>query len=189
VSGSEDRHGEPSFRGLPPLAIRLEPWRQAWAESAHREIDTIIAATRGRVIMVEHVGSTAVRGLVAKPVVDLLGGVDRLAAADASIEALASVGYAYAPEHEDAIPERRYFRKEVDGVRTHHLHVVVRGGDFWLRHLAFRDALRADPALCLAYGDLKRRLARECGDDRAAYTAGKTSFIERAIAEVGEPPR
>ena len=162
--------------------VLLACWRAEWPEDAAREAESLRRVAAGRLVAVEHIGSTAVPGLVAKPIVDLLGGVARLADADACIRAFAGLGYAYAPEHEREIPERRYFRRSTGVVRTHHLHVVVHGGDFWRRHVRFRDALRADPQLADAYATLKRDLAARCGDDHAAYTSGKASFVERVLA-------
>jgi GrpB-like predicted nucleotidyltransferase (UPF0157 family) len=80
------------------------------------------------------------------------------------------------------VPDRRFFKRVVAGVRTHHLHVVVRDGALWRRYLGFRDALRADPALAQRYAQLKLALAERHPDDREAYTAGKTSFVECVLA-------
>jgi GrpB-like predicted nucleotidyltransferase (UPF0157 family) len=116
-------------------------------------------------------GSTAVPGLAAKPIIDILVGADSLAAVEACIPRMVAEGYRYVEEFNVLIPERRYFEKP-----GFHVHAVSHGGDFWLRHLAFRDALRADPFLRHEYESLKRRLAQARGDI-AAYTDAKTRFI------------
>ncbi len=92
-------------------------------------------------------------------------------------------GYHYVPEYEDDLPNRRYFRKPTFRPRTHHLHCVVFGGDFWAAHIAFRDHLRAHPPRALEYGRLKRELARLHGSDKRAYTEAKSPFIEAMLAD------
>lgn len=155
-----------------------------------------IRAEVGRVFLaIEHVGSTSVPGLVAKPIIDIMATVYRLADAEERIPALEAIGYEYTPPEIAGIPERRYFDKRppgeepnsIRGRSTHHLHVVELGGDFWVRHLLFRDWLRTHPADAEAYARLKRELAARFGADREGYTNSKGPFIrsieERARAE------
>jgi GrpB-like predicted nucleotidyltransferase (UPF0157 family) len=163
-------------------AIVIAPYDPAWPEAAAAEAAAILRACEGRVRRVEHVGSTAVPGLGAKPTLDLLGGVRDLADVIACLPALAALGYAYVPEYEAEIPERRYFRKGPVGARTHHLHVVVEDGAFWVDHVLFRDRLRADRSTADAYERLKRDLAARHGADRDAYTRAKTTFIAVVLA-------
>lgn len=140
---------------------------------------------------VEHIGSTAVPGLCAKPIIDLLVGADSLKTIEDHIPAIVQLGYVYKPEHESVLPERRYFSRSIlDGDGSFHgvhVHAVVHGESFWQRHIAFRDALRADTTLAHAYATLKRALATEHADDREAYTDAKAPFIEavlRSLAKV-----
>ena len=147
------------------------------AERTH--LATVSAGTEA---VIEHVGSTAVPGLGAKPIVDIMVGVDTLSQAEARIEQLRANGYQYVPEYEALLPERRYFRKYVGGRKTHHLHCVVRSSGLWVEHLAFRDYLRATPSAAGAYNDLKRRLADKHGADHRAYSEAKTSFIADALS-------
>lgn len=79
------------------------------------------------------------------------------------------------------IPDRRYFSRSADARLAVHVHVVVERGRLWREHLAFRDALRADPTLAARYGSLKRELARTHAHDRAAYTAAKAPFIAAVL--------
>ncbi|HYG77750.1 MAG TPA: GrpB family protein [Planctomycetota bacterium] len=138
---------------------------------------------------IEHVGSTAVEGLAAKPVIDILIGLPRMSDAPLWIALLQKLGYEYVPEFEKVMPERRFFRRFENGVRAQHIHMVERGGDFWIRHIAFRDYLRTHPDEALAYGRLKLELAENFRDDREAYMDGKDAFIkaleQRAMAEYG----
>jgi GrpB-like predicted nucleotidyltransferase (UPF0157 family) len=121
--------------------------------------------------------------LCAKPVIDVLVGVPDLAHVHSRVPILAELGYRYRPETEAVIPERRYFVRDADERMRLHVHVVVQGGRLWREHLAFRDALRAQPALAKAYATLKRELALRHAHDKAAYTAAKASFIERALQD------
>ena len=128
---------------------------------------------------IEHIGSTAVPGLVAKPVIDIMAPVQSLDASRAAIEAAAAAGYVYFPYKPDLM---HWFCKPSPARRTHHLHLVPTGSPLWHQRLAFRDALRADQALAAEYAAIKARLAEEFRLDREAYTEGKTPFIDRVLA-------
>jgi GrpB-like predicted nucleotidyltransferase (UPF0157 family) len=133
--------------------------------------------------VVEHIGSTAVPGLGAKPVIDVMLGAPALALVEARIPALEGAGYRYVPEFEKAMPQRRYFTRMDSPPGKFHLHAVVLGSDFWERHLAFRDALRADASLAQRYWRLKQQLSARHRDDRAAYAEAKGDFIRAALAD------
>ncbi|HUB42666.1 MAG TPA: GrpB family protein [Streptosporangiaceae bacterium] len=134
---------------------------------------------------VEHVGSTAVPGLAAKPIIDLMASVDDPdnVVADAG-EKLAADGWCYVPPELDHRPWRRFF-VEPDATgqrRIAHLHVIQAGHPRWSEQITFRDALRHDDQLASRYGDLKRMLAAQHADDREAYTDAKTKFIADTLA-------
>lgn len=163
-----------------------------WPGMYEAESGLIQRAIGDQLVAIEHVGSTAVPGLAAKPIIDIMGGVRRIADATASIEKLEEIGYEYAPEHEDELPERRYFDKSAGppgAQRTYHLHVVEVTSDFWQRHLLFRDYLRVHPDVASDYETLKRHLSSTYRSDRAGYSDAKTSFIqkveERARVQTG----
>lgn len=139
----------------------------------------------GENVSIEHVGSTAVPGLGAKPIIDLMLGVEDLAQATDRIEALENFDYHYDPILEKDIPDRRYFRKPLLQPRTHHLHVVKTGGEFWVSQLKFRDYLRAHPGVAQQYYELKARVAEECNQSGADYTSAKAPFI-RAVLEAAD---
>lgn len=141
-------------------------------------------------VRIEHIGSTAVPGLGAKPIVDIMPGLRSLADAPRLIPFLETIGYEYVPAYESDLPERRFCRKDVAGERAFHLHIVETTSGFWERHLLFRDYLRAHPEAAAAYERLKRRLAAEYGSDRVGYTDAKTEFI-RSVEETArkEAPR
>lgn len=150
-----------------------------WAVLFVEEKARILEVAGRWIVAIEHVGSTAVRGLSAKPIIDILAGVRELDDAGDCIDPLARIGYEYVPEYEAEIPDRRYFHKGPAEGRTHHLHMVERKGDFWIRQILFRDYLRAHPDEAQRYDDLKRELAARFRDDREAYTNAKTDFIRK----------
>ncbi|GAB2820656.1 GrpB family protein [Lentzea nigeriaca] len=135
---------------------------------------------------VEHVGSTAVPGLAAKPIVDLMVSVTDLDAVVAQAsELLEADGWAYVRPELDGRPWRRFFVKpDASGQRREaHLHLILAGHPRWTDQIRFRDALRNNARLAQAYEDLKRRLAAENGNDREAYTEGKAAFVASVLAE------
>jgi GrpB-like predicted nucleotidyltransferase (UPF0157 family) len=150
----------------------------AWAAMGEAAIVEVTAALGRHVVEVQHIGSTAVPGLAAKPVIDLLVGVRSLGDSPAIVEAVTGLGYEYVPELEDELPDRRYFRRFTDGVRSHQVHLVERAdAGWWDRHVAFRDWLRTHDDDRDAYAALKRRLAVEHRHDRVAYTDAKSDFV------------
>ncbi len=162
-------------------AVRVVEYRTEWVADFEAERDRLAEVFSGSGAAIEHIGSTAVPGLAAKPIIDVLVGVERLEDAEVRIEPLRALGYEYVPEYEREIPDRRYFRRPSRRPRTHHLHCVEHGGRLWRRHLAFRDRLRASPEKAAEYGALKRSLASAHPDDRTAYLEGKDPFIRRIL--------
>jgi GrpB-like predicted nucleotidyltransferase (UPF0157 family) len=132
---------------------------------------------------VHHIGSTAVPGLAAKPIIDILVGVRNLQEAQDAFEPLREQGYEYLPHR----PRAHHFAKPARerAPRTHGLHLTERGSDLWLERLAFRDALRADPDLAADYQALKLRLAQAHAADIGSYTVGKRAFVARVLAGAG----
>lgn len=162
----------------PIKIVEYDPRWPAMFEEARAEI---LSGIGQFVVAVEHVGSTSVPGLGAKPVIDMMVGIRSLDDAPQCVGPLAALGYEYGPEHEAIMPERRYFRRGRSDASTHHIHMVEPASDFWERHLLFRDYLRAHTAAAREYEELKRRLAALHGSDRGAYTDDKTDFIESII--------
>lgn len=133
---------------------------------------------------IEHVGSTAVPGLDAKPIIDLMASVrDPGTVVAQAGAALQADGWCYVPPDLDGRPWRRFYVKPDDtGTRrVAHLHLIEAGHPRWGEQLAFRDALRRDPALASAYADLKHRLSAEHCDDREAYTDAKAEFVTAVL--------
>lgn len=163
----------------PEYPIILEKYDSRWPLSFSEERNRILAAIGETRAIVEHVGSTAVPGLAAKPIIDILVGLPRLEEASKTIPALEGIGYQYIPEHERELPERRFLAKPRAKPRTHHIHMVEGTSAFWERHLLFRDYLRAHPDTAAEYEALKRSLALRFRENREAYTEGKNEFVRR----------
>lgn len=160
----------------------LSEYQVAWQRQFLQVAEQLRAVFPVHGAVFEHIGSTSVPGLCAKPVLDILLGVSTLWEAEAAIPAFASAGFVYRPEHEVAIPDRRYFvRPEGQTLRVH-LHAVLLGGLLWQQHLYFRNALREDPPLREEYSILKRGLAVAYAGDKAAYTEAKAPFIHQVLA-------
>lgn len=155
--------------------IEVEAYSSDWGRAFAAEAEALQSVFGSSLQAVEHIGSTSVVGLAAKPIIDILLVVDRLAVANALTPGLASLGYS--ANGENGIPGRRYFVKGADDRRSHHLHVFERGSDQIERHLLFRDYLRAHPDAAACYADLKIALAREHREDPSSYQAGKEAFI------------
>lgn len=134
----------------------------------------VVAALGGLAVAVEHVGSTAVPGLPAKPIIDLDVVIPTAATLPAVIERLAAIGYVH--EGDLGIPSRDAF-KSPPGAPWHHLYVCASDNEELRRHLHFRDYLRAHPAETRAYGEVKRAAARRAGDDRDVYAQAKNAFV------------
>jgi GrpB-like predicted nucleotidyltransferase (UPF0157 family) len=173
---------------LPPwatAAVRIVPYDPGWPGLAARFTAELVTALGPSLLCpVEHVGSTSVPGLAAKPVIDLMALVaDNEKTAAAAGPALAGLGWRHVPPEADARPWRQFFvRASGDGrYRLAHLHLMSAGAQRWAQQLRFRDALRADAALRDEYAGLKTRLAAEFGPDRERYTAAKAEFIGRIL--------
>jgi GrpB-like predicted nucleotidyltransferase (UPF0157 family) len=159
--------------------VEIVEYDARWAMAYDEASDEIREALRRWIVDIAHIGSTAVPGLAAKPVIDMQVAVEDLSATPAIADALDPLGYEYVPELEAEMPFRRYFRRSVKGRRTHQIHLVERSNtEWWDRHIAFRDWLRRHPEDRDRYGDLKRNLAVEHQWDRVAYTEAKSAFVQ-----------
>jgi GrpB-like predicted nucleotidyltransferase (UPF0157 family) len=162
--------------------IRLEAPNPDWPLRFERERAELQQAIGGWVCGgIHHVGSTAVPGLEAKPITDILVGVRDLDTARTCFVPLAELEYLYAPY----LPEEmHWFCKPDPARRTHHLHLVPAGSQRYRDELAFRDLLRADPEIAGRYAALKRVLAERHRDDREGYTEAKSAFIRASLGRL-----
>jgi GrpB-like predicted nucleotidyltransferase (UPF0157 family) len=159
------------------VVVEYDP---TWPDQFARELEALQRALGEAAIAIEHIGSTSVPGLAAKPVIDILIGVARIELTPDQIAAVEALSYEF--RGEAGIPGRLFFRKVP---RTAHVHVVEHGGEIWRSHLLFRDYLRVHPAERDRYAALKRELAGVYREDRQTYTASK----EPLIAELLESAR
>jgi len=159
--------------------VAVEPYSDEWPRRFAEERNVLEEALRPWLAgPIEHIGSTAVPGLAAKPVIDIMAAVESLEASRPALARLAPLGYLYAPYRAEIM---HWLCKPSPQVRTHHLHLVPIGSQLWKDRIAFRDRLRSEPALAEAYASLKRDLARMYVNDREAYTDGKQPFIEMVL--------
>mgnify|MGYP000992905945 CR=1 FL=1 len=163
------------FKNQPIIIVPYDPfWPVAFKEEAAR----IWSVVGDLLTSLEHIGSTSVPGLAAKPVIDMLAGLKSLSDTPALVAGLCPLGYVYEPEREEFIPDRRYFSKMKKGSLGYHLHMVEPSTDFYIRHLAFRDYLRDHPDAAAEYAALKIKLSKQYRSDRDGYTNAKTTFIK-----------
>lgn len=167
--------------GLESGTVRVVPYDPAWPQLFEAEASRLNAlfAVAQLEVSIEHSGSTAVHGLSAKPVLDILVGYPANSQPAAYIDVLSKAGYDH--RGQQGIPSREFFRR--GNPRAYHLHLTAIDGAFWMDHLTFRDRLRADDALRDAYARLKCHLAATYPRDREAYIDGKTRFVSRVLAE------
>ena len=157
--------------------VEVVPHDPAWREAFGAESKRVAEALGSNVTGVHNIGSTAIPGIFAKPIIDMLIEVEDILEVDLKNAATAALGYEAMGEY--GLPGRRYFRKEdSQGIRTHHVHVFERGPAAVARHLAFRDYLRVHLDEAQAYSDLKRGLARAYPDDIESYMDGKDAFVK-----------
>lgn len=159
-------------------AIEIVEYNSLWPALYEQERQRIAEALGPLFAAIHHIGSTAVPGLSAKPIIDIMIAVPGLAAPETYARALEPLGYAHRPLPEE--PDRLFFRKGMP--RTQHVHIVEEGSWTLRRHLLLRDYLRAHPQTAREYEQLKRDLAARFKLERDAYTRGKTEFIGTVVA-------
>lgn len=164
----------------PVVIVDYDPrWPILYEEEKHR----ILEVVRHKVIAIEHIGSTAVPGLGAKPIVDIMAAVLSSTVADECLPLLEPLGY------DDVTPQLGnpdwYYclGKGRQGGHVYHLHLVRFNSEHWGKHLLFRDFLRTHTDAAKQYYELKKRLAAEYGSNRIGYTDAKTTFIESTFAQ------
>ncbi|HEX8617312.1 MAG TPA: GrpB family protein [Thermoanaerobaculia bacterium] len=168
-------------KGSVALCSHSEDWHRLFSEEAFR----IRKASAHHFLAIEHIGSTAICGLVAKPIVDIAAAVNDVALEVGCIAKLEELGYEY--RGESGIRARAYFVKGQP--RTHHLHVLNVASQEWRNHITFRDYLRDHRDVVEEYASLKRVLAAQYNDDREAYTEGKGAFIRDVIRRAARAAR
>ena len=162
--------------------VYIAPYDQDWPKRFETERQLLADAIGAWLVAgsIEHIGSTAIPGLDAKPVIDMMAGVASLDGCRAALPVLERHQYCYAPYRSEVM---HWLCKPSPAQRTHHLHLVPLGSRLWIEQLAFRDYLRTHPDVALEYAALKRRLAEAHRHDREEYTNAKAPFVQRVLAE------
>jgi GrpB-like predicted nucleotidyltransferase (UPF0157 family) len=163
--------------GLSSDEVLLASAHDEWAVAYEQERARIVAALGEYLLDIQHVGSTSIRGVPAKPILDILIGVGDFDEAAVCIEPMATIGYNY--RGENGIPRRHYFVK--GDPRTHHVHMVELRSKDWKLTVAFRDLLRMNPALAHHYAHEKERLALRHACNRSMYQLEKDKIVERIL--------
>ena len=170
--------------GTNPAPVFLSEYNPEWPAKFEAERQNLEALIGDWLCgSIEHVGSTAVPGLIAKPVIDIMFGVRSLDESRPAIEVLANNGYHYFPYKSDVM---HWFCKPSESYRTHHLHLITYKSNLWVERLQFRDALRSDKSIAIEYTKLKKSLADKCGEDREKYTQEKWPFIQNTLNNMRE---
>jgi len=164
--------------------VRVVDYDPAWPETFAGLRSRIWPALRSVALAIEHVGSTAVPGLAAKPIIDIDVIVASAAPVAPAIERLAPLGYVHRGNL--GIAEREAFASPA-GFAAHHLYVCVQGSLAVANHLTIRDYLRRHPQAALTYGRLKQQLAQQLAGDRDGYNNGKTDFVLAVLRDAGWP--
>jgi GrpB-like predicted nucleotidyltransferase (UPF0157 family) len=156
--------------------IEVEPYNPDWPEKYHHEARQLTQIFASQLISIHHIGSTAIPGIKAKPVIDIMVVVHEIDQVEQYNSSM--IGLGYSPRGEYGIPGRRYFPKVIDDVHSHHVHVYSQGHKDITLLLNFRDYLRDHPEQALAYSQLKEKLAQKFRYDSAGYTEAKTDFVK-----------
>lgn len=157
------------------VGVTLCPYNELWPLEFERVRGELKDAFSDSLVSINHVGSTAVPGLVAKPIIDILVGIADLEKSLELVPAFEALGFVFRPD--DDLPDRHYLPRTVDGLRCHHVSMAEPSSRHFQNTLVFREALRGNPDLANRYATLKRELADSAGAKRLEYLNGKTDFI------------
>jgi GrpB-like predicted nucleotidyltransferase (UPF0157 family) len=159
----------------PRRKVIVVPHNPNWKQQYTIEARRLTGVLGPEVVETYHIGSTAIPGILAKPIIDIMIAVWNIARIDQYNDALAKLGYD--AKGEKGIPGRRFFARGNPALRSHHVHIFQTGHPDIERHLIFRDYLIAHPEEAHAYAHLKDQLAQRFPEDRESYTNGKGDFI------------
>lgn len=165
--------------GLPSGQLQLSPYEPNWSRLFLAEKEQMLVCLGNHILNVQHIGSTSIPGMPAKPILDIGVAVTNFEEAAVCVPLLEQLGYSY--KGENGIARRHYFVK--GNPRTHHLHMLEVTSADWKHHLLFRDYLRSNPKVAQAYADLKQTLALQFANNRDAYQVGKESFIQTVLQQ------
>ncbi|QHW30549.1 GrpB family protein [Paenibacillus rhizovicinus] len=171
--------------GLPSGSVFLVPWTEQWNTEYQEEAKRITGEIQPHLLAVHHIGSTAVPGLSAKPVIDIAIELPSFEAGLRCVPGLTRIGYAY--KGTNILPDRHYFNKGEP--RTHQIHMYRTGSEYLRKQLLFRDYLRKHAAARAGYQQLKEQLIQNNGSDKYAYSDAKTDFVLSMIMKAEQEER
>jgi GrpB-like predicted nucleotidyltransferase (UPF0157 family) len=183
LRGASAKPGQPEGK---TRSYAIDPYDSAWPSRFESESARIRDALGNMGVRVEHVGSTSVPGLAAKPVIDIQVSVPSMNPRATYTDPLIGLGYRWALD--PWTDEHEFFSRDEDGQRAFHVHVCASGSEWERRHLAFRDWLRANPSDAAAYERLKRELAEKHPHDTYSYAEAKTDFIQEIADRAARVP-
>ena len=157
--------------------VRLREYTDEWSNYFESEKGRIIKVIGDKVLVVDHIGSTAIPGMLAKPIIDVLIGMETVDYVSSCIKSLEGIGYTYKGEY--GLPGRHFFLRG-DPIK-YHLHIMKRDSDLWRNNIIFRDFLRNNQDAAQRYSEIKRELAERFKYDRDSYTSSKAPFIESIL--------
>jgi GrpB-like predicted nucleotidyltransferase (UPF0157 family) len=158
----------------------LTPYQHEWEELFNQEADRIRAAIGEKALQIEHIGSTSIPGMAAKPVIDIMVAIEKLSLSSAIILPLDALGYDYFPV--DTVPGRMFFARErLPDIRTHHLSLTAMGSEYWEHQLLFRDYLRENDRATAEYIQLKEDFVEYYDRTGHLDREWKTEFVNRVL--------
>ena len=166
--------------GLQRGKVQIVPHQAEWKTLFQQEAILLKSVFADAILHIEHIGSTAIEGMAAKPIIDLMCAVSGLEEAKSFLCRLETLGYEYRPD--ESVPDRIFFAKGPRSNRTHHLSLTEPGSMFYQEKLLFRDYLRTHAVAAEEYFRLKEELASKYADNRGAYTEGKSNFVKRILS-------
>lgn len=171
--------------GLKRGTVKLLPHNPKWAELFEEEKRLLEKTFGDKIIAIEHIGSTAIPSIPAKPIIDMNVAVESLEIARDMKEKFMELDYEHRPfvpgHTKEELKWQELYVKGPEAKRTHHAHVTVYGNDYWENDLLFRDYLRKNPTRAKQYAELKETLAQKHADDRGTYTKSKEQFINETL--------
>ena len=171
--------------GLQRGTVALKPHSVEWEVSAQEMIDTLKDTLKDDIMDTQHIGSTSIRNICAKPIVDIVVGVSSFDKILKHNDTLMEKGIIY--RMQDQPDQHLYVCGDFErNTRTHHIHVVIWGQKAWINYINMRDYLNSHVEKAKEYSELKEKLARQYPEDRSAYTRGKNEFIEDILQRAAE---
>jgi GrpB-like predicted nucleotidyltransferase (UPF0157 family) len=160
--------------------FELVPYQSEWIDHFEREADRIRSALGDKALKIEHIGSTSIPGMAAKPIIDIMVAVEELIQSSDLTLPLVAIGYDYYPI--DTVPGRMFFAREIrPEIRTHHLNLTKKGSEFWEKQLLFRDYLREKDSLASEYVQLKKDIVDYYAQTKHLDREWKSEFVARVL--------